>query len=119
MGLNFKINNEIIDLKFSYGSFHDFRIKIANKLGYKLEFKENFDEWICNDYSKCDKFWWLFLTHNDYTGFISHKLCGKIAIRMRLLIKEWDIKDNDYEKLLNLIEFMKFCKKNKTHLIFC
>jgi hypothetical protein len=113
MGLDFAQS----DAHWSYGGFHQFRIKLAKEIGIDLESMQGFGgdiPWInVNDPIE------PFLNHSDCDGQLTDNECTDVGPRLIDLVKHWPEDDYNRQQALMLAEDMIDCAKRNHSLDFC
>ena len=123
MGIGFTSEKEIdFDTpSWSYSGFHRFRVELAKSIGMNLNNMKGFE----NNKISWDEFEddiIPLLNHSDCDGYLSPRICKRVAPRLRELVLMLDYNsENEYdiENGLLLADFMELCAKNNTRLIFC
>ena len=96
--------------------FLNFRKAVASHVGYSLRIDDNF-KWIKDDWKNWDKYWLLFLTHSDCSGYFTPLQCGEIAERLEKVLHDWESLGNPdlylrftLKNLRELVRLMTICK---------
>jgi hypothetical protein len=118
------LNFSNCDAEWSYGGFHRFRKRIAEKIGVNLDVMDGFGGHPLSE--SIGSISWdtvedeikLFLNHSDCDGDLSPEECSKIIPRLEFLISEFESTDYDKINAIKLIDCMKGCVANGESLIF-
>lgn len=115
MGLDFNYS----DAHWAYSGFNGFRAKLAKHIG--IDWEKLFDTKDFSPLLNCKDPIIPLLNHSDCDGSMTPSVCGKVAKRLREIVKTWDDSiDNVYDKeqALKLAKGMDWCCRNKKRLIF-
>jgi hypothetical protein len=124
MGLDFRSSGTEEDLPYeeraswSYGSFGDFRRRLAAQIGITLYEMDGFGG---------DTSWAPFsqeplyplLDHADCEGELSWFECARVWPALVVAVQYWPKRDIHRRQALLLANHMRFCAENKRDLLFC
>lgn len=113
MGLDFSH----CDASWGYGSFLNFRNKLAEDIGFP-----EYRDVSRTDDSRFDKIkddgLLPLLAHSDCDGYLTPDECAIVWPRLLEIVSKWPDEDRDKTQALKLIEGMKLAIKNKENLGF-
>jgi hypothetical protein len=113
MGLDFSPG----EAHWSYGSFHDFRKRLAREIGLELEEMRGFGgskQWEeVRDPIK------HLLFHSDCEGILTVSECMVVYPRLIELVSNWDEENYHKKEAIILADDMKYCADKKIPLEFC
>jgi hypothetical protein len=124
MGLGFRAAGAEPDLPYeeraswSYGSFGDFRRRLAAQIGITLYEMEGFGGDVSWDPFKQEPLYPL-LDHPDDEGELSWSECARIWPALVVAVKNWPEHDMHRRQALLLAKHMRFCAENERELLFC
>lgn len=121
MGLDFNY----CDAHWSYGGFHDFRVKVAESICINLNEMEFFGG--SNSWKTVHDGVKPLLLHSDCDGHLTPKQCAKIYPRLESIVEKWVLEkydqdiygDYNIQQARHLIDGMKYCAENNKKLEFC
>lgn len=120
MGINFSF----CDANWSYGGFHEARVKLAKEIDIDLDSMEGFiplryaSNGIVVSWDTVNDDIKMFLNHSDCGGYLTPIQCKKIIPRLKELIYSWESYDYDKIHFLKLIEGMEKSVQLKKRLRF-
>lgn len=105
---------------WSYSGFFDFRRRLARQIGVNLDDMDGYGgekswEYVVDPIK-------TLLDHSDCEGEISPVDCPLLAVRLRMMVKDWPEEwpfDYDKENALLLAKHMDTCAIRNVPLIFC
>jgi len=113
MGIDF--NNS--KAHWSYASFNRFRKRIAKEIDIDLDKMAGFTDGKGISWSTVKDDIKYLLNHSDCDGTLSWQKCGKVALRLKELTKNWE-NESDEREYLELIKSMIDCFEDKQPLVF-
>jgi len=116
MGLNIYLEKRERVAGWGYGSFAEFRRRLALQVGIELDRMEGFGG--TRPWSEVEDPIRLLLNHSDCDGELNAEACAIIEPRLRELVSSWEDGDFDKQRALLLAEAMREASESESRLLF-